>query len=416
MRFFLLICKNLWRNKVRSLLTALAVVALVAIFSLIVNVLLFLDGLMTEKNKDVKVIITERHRLLSSFDRSHMDRIVAPWSELSQELRQVPGFRPEQHTLWHFVGFTLDPTMKDKDKAFFVIATLPDKIATMTDGLNPEDFDPRLVELVRKPPRSGLDNAGMVMGALRLEKLNKQVGDVFKATSITHRDGSGLRQPIEMEFEIVGALPMESRWNDLALIDYAYLDRVLKAKKNEFDGKITYGWLQLDDQPSAHDAGGRIERSIRDIKVETAASAYGRFMEPLKNILWGIKYVLIPAIVVVMTLILANTFSITVRERQREMAVLKVLGFGAGRILVLVLGEALLAGVLGGVLGAVLTYGLVNHAAGGIRLTGFPVLRMSLAIFWWGPVLGVLTALVGGLVPAWSARAVKVSNVFASVA
>ena len=51
-----------------------------------------------------------------------------------------------------------------------------------------------------------------------------------------------------------------------------------------------------------------------------------------------------PAILAVMTMILANTFSLTVRERQKEMAVLKVLGFSARRILTLVLGEAALVG------------------------------------------------------------------------
>ena len=68
-------------------------------------------------------------------------------------------------------------------------------------------------------------------------------------------------------------------------MDYAYLDRVLKEKKNEFDGKVTYAWLQFDDQKSANEAGGMIEASIRDIKCETSSSAYSRFMAPLKDIL-----------------------------------------------------------------------------------------------------------------------------------
>ena len=46
-----------------------------------------------------------------------------------------------------------------------------------------------------------------------------------------------------------------------------------------------------------------------------------------------------------MSLVIANAISISVRERRTEMAVLKVLGF-ALQILRLVLGEALLLGVL----------------------------------------------------------------------
>ena len=111
-----------------------------------------------------------------------------------------------------------------------------------------------------------------------------------------------------------------------------------------------------------------------------------------------------------------HTFSITVRERQDEIAVLKVLGFRDWQILMLVLGEAGLIGALAGLVGAGVTYGLINHVFGGIQLTGFPLMLMPLKIFVWGPVLGIGTALVGGIVPAWSARRVRVSEVFASVA
>src|SRR5262249_28693 len=118
----------------------------------------------------------------------------------------------------------------------------------------------------------------------------------------------------------------------------------------------------------------------------------------------------------VMTVILANTFSLTVRERQPEIAVLKVLGFRSWQILVLVLGEAALVGLLAGLLGAALTYGYINLVRGGIHLEMFPALKVPLAIFWWGPSIGIVTALLGGVLPAWSARSVKVSNVFASTA
>jgi putative ABC transport system permease protein len=43
-----------------------------------------------------------------------------------------------------------------------------------------------------------------------------------------------------------------------------------------------------------------------------------------------------------------------VRERHKEIAVLKTLGFGRALVMALVLGEALVLGVLGGGLGVVL--------------------------------------------------------------
>src|SRR5262249_35897259 len=156
--------------------------------------------------KDVNVMISGRYRMMSAFDRSYMDQVVTPGSHLNRQLTQIRGFHSDKHNIWHFSAFSIDPEMKDQDLVFFVLACLPEKIATMTEGLE-HDFDPRLVDLMRKPPRSGLDNAGIVMGATQLTKLHKRVGDVFKAKSLMHREGTGLRLPIEMEFEIVGVIP-----------------------------------------------------------------------------------------------------------------------------------------------------------------------------------------------------------------
>jgi putative ABC transport system permease protein len=414
MKLLLLILRNVGRNKLRSVLTALAVLFLVVVFSLLTTVLRFLDRTMQQKASDIPVVLTERYRFPSRFDRRHLEQIVYPGSKLNSELSQLPGFRHEKHTLWHFIFFTIDPERKDKNLQFGVIATLPEKIPLMIDEL--EGLDPKLCELMKKPPRSRLENAGILMGPERLAMIKKKVGDVFRATAISHHEGTGTRQPIEMELEIVGELPGESRWTQSALMDYAYLDRVLHKKESELDGKIMLGWLKFEDQASANQASELIERDIADIKSEIASTAMSRFMDPYKAILNGVKFFLIPAIVLVMALIVANAISITVRERTTETAVLKVLGFRPQQILFLILGEAVLIGAIAGFLGAAMTYVLVNRG-GGIKVPMgfFPVFFVPGQVLWWGAALGVATALLGGIIPAWRARTVKVAEVFSKV-
>src|SRR4051812_29075252 len=120
MKLFLIILKNLKRNKVRSILTALAIFLLVAIFTLIATVTRFLEDMMKEQSKDVLAIITERYRIPSRFDRKYIDDIRSPGSTLNAKLSAIEGFHAEQTNVWHFVAFSLDPTMQDKD-AFFVL-------------------------------------------------------------------------------------------------------------------------------------------------------------------------------------------------------------------------------------------------------------------------------------------------------
>ena len=100
------------------------------------------------------------------------------------------------------------------------------------------------------------------------------------------------------------------------------------------------------------------------------------------------------------------------------MAVLKVLGFQPWQLLVLVLGEALLIGILAGLFSAGATYYIVNLWMGGVTfpIAFFPVFFIPANAFWWGLGIGTLTSLAGSIMPAWSARKVKVSDVFSKVA
>src|SRR5262245_5893076 len=128
MKFFLLIVKNLRRNALRTLVTALAVVPLVFAFSFIMTAVRGLDELIEEKTADVKVMVTERFRIPSEFDVSHVDHMVHPNYRLNQELHAKTGFQSGNYTVWHFVILTLDPEMKDKEQVLFLVATLPEKI------------------------------------------------------------------------------------------------------------------------------------------------------------------------------------------------------------------------------------------------------------------------------------------------
>jgi putative ABC transport system permease protein len=127
------------------------------------------------------------------------------------------------------------------------------------------------------------------------------------------------------------------------------------------------------------------------VKVEMASSAIASFLDAYKDILWAMRALLSPAIVAVIVLIVAIAYSISVRERQKEMAVLKVLGFQPWQILTLILGVAIPIGFFG-------KFYINNNA------------------LWWGPAVGVIAAVFGCLIPALSARRVRVTEVFSKIA
>jgi putative ABC transport system permease protein len=120
-------------------------------------------------------------------------------------------------------------------------------------------------------------------------------------------------------------------------------------------------------------------------------------------------------VLVLLALVVVNAIGISVRERLTEMAVLKALGFRPGQILLLVLGEALLLGGASGLGAAALAYGGAQFLFPDAEFLFLDEFVVPFQALWWGPAVGALTALVGGLGPAWSARTVKVADVFARV-
>jgi putative ABC transport system permease protein len=65
-------------------------------------------------------------------------------------------------------------------------------------------------------------------------------------------------------------------------------------------------------------------------------------------------------------LVSANTMAMSVRERTREIGILRTLGFTPGEILWTVLGESVLIALLGGLAGMAVTFALTRAAAAGL--------------------------------------------------
>src|SRR5262249_23947599 len=141
------------------------------------------------------------------------------------------------------------------------------------------------------------------------------------------------------------------------------------------------------------------------------------FLDAYRDLLWGVRFLLVPAALVSLALVIANAISISVRQRRMELAVMKVLGFRPLQILGLVLGESLLLGAAAGLVSSAATWYIVNNVFGGVPfpIAFFPKFMISDDALWWGPVLGGGAALAGSFFPACTACLVKVSEVFSKV-
>jgi putative ABC transport system permease protein len=407
-KYVAFISKSLLRNWLRTFLTSFAVMVLVFVVTLVVSFLAVLDFIMMEKSKDLKAIVTERWQVPSQMPYSYA-------STLEQGAASHSGdVRPEDTMSWSFYGGTLDPEKKTRENMLFAFAMDPRKLRSMMDDL--ENLDPATQQKLVENKR------GIIIGIEKLQAINKRVGERIKITSMNYKD-------IDLDFDIVGTFP-DGRYNNSAVMNRDYLLDALDAYPRTHNGTkhpladkaLNLFWLRVPDPEAYRRVADQIMSSslytAPAVKIETASSGIASFIEPYKDLLRGLKWLLVPALLITMALVIANAISISVRERRTEMAVLKVLGFGPGRILAFVLGEALLIGGVSGLLSAGGSYLFVHWFLGGIKfpIAFIPMFDIYADACWWGLVAGAATALAGSIFPAWSARTVKVSEVFAKVA
>src|SRR5207247_6464803 len=141
---------------------------------------------------------------------------------------------------------------------------------------------------------------------------------------------------------------------------------------------VDAGWYILRVQPA--EAMPRVATTIDDqfvnsrapTKTESEKAFQQSFVAMSSAIITSLQVISV-VIVGIILLVLANTILMSVRERTREYAVLKTLGFSGRHLAGFVLGEALVISLSGGVLGLLLTFPIVKGFAKALP-TFFPVI------------------------------------------
>jgi len=414
MKFWTLIFKNLRRNLVRSLLTSAGVMVLVFVITLIWSILGFLDMATSEKTANFKGIVTEKWSIPSQLPFSYASTLE------NGAAREEADVKPMDSMTWQFFIGSIDKTNIGFNTFVFAFCMEPKKLLTMMDEL----------DSLQPAPKAALDTViqameknrqGIIVGQKRLAALDKKVGDRIKVFGINYRD-------IELECEILGTFP-PGRYDNNTCINRDYLNASLDAYKAS-KGKphplaektLNLVWVKVPTKDSFTKMSSQIDNSpmftAPPVKIETASSGVSNFLAAYKDLLMILRYLLAPAIIITLTVVISNAISISVRERRKEMAVLKVLGFQPNQIIFLVLGEAILLGVVAGAISSIGTYFFVNRVLGGIPFqiaffSSFPVLDGAL---WWGAAIGFVTSFAGSILPALSTRSIKVVDVFSKVA
>src|SRR4051794_35577609 len=133
-RQFLLILKNLRRNKVRTFLTAAATMVLVFMITLIWSIIYTIDVVTTEKARDLKLIITEKWQVPSQMPLTHA-KYLDPQSPYF--ILDPKDVGPNDFMTWSFYGgyITKKKTEWNINKRAFFFVLKPKHISRMIGNM-----------------------------------------------------------------------------------------------------------------------------------------------------------------------------------------------------------------------------------------------------------------------------------------
>jgi putative ABC transport system permease protein len=168
----------------------------------------------------------------------------------------------------------------------------------------------------------------------------------------------------------------------------------------------------LADSPAdVSKIAGAVDDTFRNApqptKTETEKAFGLEFVATMGNVKTFIL-VICSAVVFATLLVSANTMAMTIRERTREVAVLKTLGFTRRSVLGLFIGEAVALSLAGGLLGAcmgqVLVYG-VTHSP---QFFSFFPMKVTLGIWAVAMLTSGMVGVVSAALPSYHASQINI--------
>lgn len=374
---FQLIIKNIFRARLRSLLTVVGLIVAVVAFGLLRTVVdAWYAG--SEASAANRLITRNAISLTFTMPTYYKDRI-----------RAVDGVTHISTSNW-FGGIYQEP------KNFFpqFAVTLPAHFQLYPEYIMP----PEQMDAMMK------DRTGCLIGRALANQYNLKIGDTIPL--------QGTIYPGNWEFTVRGIFEGrdEGTVTRQFFFHWDYLNERVKISQPRFADRAGVFVVSIKDPQSSAEMSQKIDAEFKNSTAETLTETEKAFqlgfIAQSEAIVAAIRVVSFVVIIIILAVV-ANTMAMTARERTGEYATLKALGFGPGFVASLILGESLALTLIGGLIGMALTFPVISGFKGSIGAI-FPVFRVSqdTLLYQFFAVLTVGT--LAAIVPAIRSARIKI--------
>lgn len=378
MKYLPLIVRNVSRNKIRTLFTSLSIAVSLFLVVTLYSLLTHQDEISESTKVYNRIAVLHEAGLAGQLPIAYLDRI-----------RRVPGVEVAAPMSW-FGG-----NYREETTQFAQFATDPNAIFDVYPEL---EIAPEQLETWQN------NRTGAIVGATIAKNKGWTIDSKIPL--------QGNIYPVDLELTVDGIYDGPSTADkEWVLFHFDYVDEALKEIRDPTAGNAGIVMLRATSAEEVPDVMQAIEASFASsdapVKPMTEKQFAQSFTEMIGNVKGFIRYTS-TAIVIALLCVAANTMAMSLRERTREIALLKAVGFSRNTVLGMFLSESLLIGLIGGIVGALggkLLFSLVDLStvAPGLGLFYIP---WSTALY--GLALAAAVGLLSGLIPAWRAAQVSV--------
>ncbi|MGH9498110.1 MAG: ABC transporter permease [Terriglobales bacterium] len=362
--------KNAFRNKRRSILTLVSIsfsLLLLTVMMTIWRAFYLSDG---SAESAQRLIVRHKVSLAQFLPISYRDKI-----------RAISGVKQVVNETW-FGGQYKD----EKPENFFAqFGTDPQELFQVYTDFH---IPPDQLEAWQK------DRAGCVVDAELARKHGWKIGDRIPL--------KGTIFPLNLDLTLRGVYTAP-RDTQTLYFNNIYMDEGYARIK----GFVGFFGVLADSPQAVPRVAKDIDATFRNTDRPTKSESEKAFNLDWIAMLGNVKAFILSicaAVVFATLLVSANTMAMSIRERTREVALLKTLGFTRGAVLSLFMSEAVTLAAAGGLAGALAGSGFVfvlEHAPGlGLMLAGA---KPNLATILVAVLVGATVGLVSSFVPAYNA-------------
>lgn len=380
-----LVSKNLWRKPLRTILLLVSIFMAFLIFGLLVGFNFAYEKTIEVSSPANRLIVNNKINFTQPMPIAYVNRIA-----------RVPGVKDLTHFSWfgafyqdqrtsRFVGFSVDPESYTRVYADQIKMPEAQRRAFITE------------------------RTGVIVGKQLAEHYGWKLGQVIPISSNIFTQPDGRRA---WDMKVVGIFEGARPSDNTSVLYFNY---------NYFNETRSFGRDMIGSVAVMTSSPGVNDRVIQGIDSSFANSPYETstvdektfnraFLQQAGDLNSMITMVVGAAFLAIL-MIVGNTMVTAVRERTREIGVLKTLGFTGPRVLRMVLGESLLLALLGGAGGVAAAALLLK---GMEKAAPFGALDMQPAVVGLAFALAIGLGLLTGAVPGVSALRMRIVDALAS--